>query len=508
MYVGHTTRSFAACRRQLSSANACNPDHGAPHSRSLLAAGCFVRCSTFRPRSTFTRSPSPTATSKPPRIASRSISNSPAMVLVSTYRSRCNTTSSKVRFVHVASYPRRSLHRRFDDADGARKLLAVCRPLLCSCSSCSSRHYHGHIHYHRAQQLLSPHIATQETDLLQPLLPYRALGYAQLHITGQQPRSIPLTLCSLSRPTANKIAHVRELAYKGWDVEAAMIVAHHASKGTCVCARSTPPCLTHADRHLAPAAHLQAEIFQSVGVPALLTLMGTENDDLYHSMTFTLKQLLALDYYQIRLAREGGITFLTRLLDFSFWRSDITYARYVGRLCANALRSSGMSQTSPPPFLFLVPASRVANERTNHRSIQLWHANNSPRAFSMHWRAWLRWLTTNVLATVPTRSHSYRVRSCAFAARMHSHTLPCTRATHSRTASFLPPTRRTLCQTTRSLDRNRRHRQSRARLSQPTCTTSCNEDAAEHRQGMQRYLLLASPLFAHRAVTNAILTCE
>lgn len=102
MYVGQTTRSFAACRRQLSSANACNPDHGAPHSRSLLAAGCFVRCSTFRPRSTFTRSPSPTATSKPPRIASRSISNSPAMVLVSTYRSRCNTTSSKVRFVHVA----------------------------------------------------------------------------------------------------------------------------------------------------------------------------------------------------------------------------------------------------------------------------------------------------------------------------------------------------------------------------------------------------------------------
>ena len=109
---------------------------------------------------------------------------------------------------------------------------------------------------------------------------------------------------------------LKEMAFSGWDIESASILANFS------------------------ANPMKQDIIFSVGISVLLHLFGSPIESIQKDMTKVLTNLLQHEENKFRIATEGSIDLVKKIVKTSFWRNDVNICRYLCRMILFSLESN------------------------------------------------------------------------------------------------------------------------------------------------------------------------
>eukprot|EP01096_Ripella_sp_DP13-Kostka_P014240 TRINITY_DN636_c0_g1_i7.p1 TRINITY_DN636_c0_g1~~TRINITY_DN636_c0_g1_i7.p1 ORF type:complete len:1914 (-),score=863.67 TRINITY_DN636_c0_g1_i7:144-5885(-) len=128
-----------------------------------------------------------------------------------------------------------------------------------------------------------------------------------------------LTVKKVDLRSAEAPRVIKELAFFGWDVEAANILANMSDDFT-----------------------LHDKIFE-VGIKGVLMhLMNSQDSNIQCDMMRVFTNLITRDEHKVKIMNDAGLDLIMRIMCNPYWHSNNEVSQFVGRMCCFAL------ETSPP----------------------------------------------------------------------------------------------------------------------------------------------------------------
>lgn len=176
-------------------------------------------------------------------------------------------------------------------------------------------------------------------------------GDYKIHITSKkQPISMsPFDLVVIQ--SENSHAGIREMAYSGWEVEAASTLASLVSNKD------------------------KDELVFSVGVGTLIHLLGSSDPGVQKDMNTIFCSLLEKEENQIRIATDGSIQLLNKILKSPYWLQNDKISSFISRLLSFALetnttfRKHFLQNISVEPLLTLAYNENIESVRFAVKSL-------------------------------------------------------------------------------------------------------------------------------------------
>ena len=109
---------------------------------------------------------------------------------------------------------------------------------------------------------------------------------------------------------------IREMVFNGWDIEAASILAEISKKP------------------------LQHHLIFEIGMTCLFYLFGSSKECILKDMNTILSHLLENEENHIRIAREGSIQFVNKILKNPYWLHNEPICKFISRVISFALETN------------------------------------------------------------------------------------------------------------------------------------------------------------------------